>query len=647
MLILTPSFHCGAQDEYCIKPTHKESILDFQIALSKIEADQANAAIPILKELTKKDTGFVEAWYTLGEVYHKKAIVSQYDLKLQSHTDYFFQKAADCFSKVVSLCHENAGYTAYYYLGENHYLNRNFALAYYFLQKFEEYNSTPSPALSRTENYIHNCLLWRSWQDSANTRPSYTMEGVSSEGDERKPIVSYNGIYILYESLSRKPPKRSFYATPKKEWVYSFASGLDSLTNFQYTADCHPLILPKDALVHDIEPAKDGIQCYVTVEPKNANEKSYAENIDIWQGEIKLPYVEVYQPVAGINMLDAFDGYPTLANKQQTMIFSSDRQGGKGGKDLYISHYEEGKWQTPSNMGSSINTVNDECYPYLSPDGKHLFFASNGHFGLGGYDIFLSHKINDTLWSKPENLGRPINSKSNNTYISTDARANNLIFASNTMSGHGGWDLYYVDLNPILSLTPRTILLGNIKDQNNQAVQEFNMGIINMQDNSSIPVHTLEDLGKFYTILSPSNASLLFQIQKEQYSFTNKTLKLQAHKYAYVKDIQLFPIAAGVRFELSGVSFLGDQETLSPEANIILSDFANFMQENPGLKIKIHGRMKNESEIKSSSPEARAKAVYKFLNSFGVELKQLEYEGHSGTAPTGSQSLIEFEILAQ
>ncbi len=103
--------------------------------------------------------------------------------------------------------------------------------------------------------------------------------------------------------------------------------------------------------------------------------------------------------------------HPTLSAQGDTLIFSSDSKG-EGGMDLFISVKNKGKWSVPRNLGPTINTARHEAFPYLNKDG-HLYFASKGHIGFGGYDIFVTQPDAKTgTWTKPINLGRPINSPS-------------------------------------------------------------------------------------------------------------------------------------------------------------------------------------------------------------------------------------------
>jgi outer membrane protein OmpA-like peptidoglycan-associated protein/tetratricopeptide (TPR) repeat protein len=134
--------------------------------------------------------------------------------------------------------------------------------------------------------------------------------------------------------------------------------------------------------------------------------------------------------------------HPALSPDGQRLYFSSDRPGGFGGRDLYYSSFENGQWGAPVNLGPAVNSAGDEVFPFAASDGK-LYFSSGGHFGLGGQDIFWSREQEDGLWSKPENLGYPINTEFDDFsfILMPDGAAG--YFTSNRPGGIGGDDIYF------------------------------------------------------------------------------------------------------------------------------------------------------------------------------------------------------------
>ena len=139
------------------------------------------------------------------------------------------------------------------------------------------------------------------------------------------------------------------------------------------------------------------------------------------------------------NQIEYSYAFPNLGFDGSALYFASNRPGGLGGFDLYVSYFQEGKWSKPENLGPEVNTAGNEITPFF--DGDQLYFASDFHFGLGGYDNF-SATVNNGVWSQPQNLGKGINSPSDDYYLSPDLEGNTLYFSSNRLGGRGSDDIY-------------------------------------------------------------------------------------------------------------------------------------------------------------------------------------------------------------
>jgi outer membrane protein OmpA-like peptidoglycan-associated protein/Tfp pilus assembly protein PilF len=144
------------------------------------------------------------------------------------------------------------------------------------------------------------------------------------------------------------------------------------------------------------------------------------------------------------NSPDFSSGHPTLSKNGKILIFASDREGGRGGQDLYYVEYKAEAWGEPVNLGPEINTEGDEVFPYLHPDGT-LFYASDGMPGLGGLDVYSAKKTGETHWTEPKNIGAPINTNFDDFGLIYDKEMKYGYFTSNRPGGKGDDDIYYFD----------------------------------------------------------------------------------------------------------------------------------------------------------------------------------------------------------
>lgn len=138
-----------------------------------------------------------------------------------------------------------------------------------------------------------------------------------------------------------------------------------------------------------------------------------------------------------------WESQPTINCEGKSLYFVSDRPGGFGGKDIWVSHLQENDtWTEAINLGPKINTARDEESPFISDDNITLFFASNGHPGYGGMDIFYARYSEDTEWGQPQNMGKPVNSSEQELSFFMTAKGDKGLVASSREGGYGGLDIY-------------------------------------------------------------------------------------------------------------------------------------------------------------------------------------------------------------
>ena len=250
----------------------------------------------------------------------------------------------------------------------------------------------------------------------------------------------------------------------------------------------------------------------------------------VWSTPKKLP--------STINS-DYQEASATLSPDKNTLYFSSNRPGGYGGKDLYrVRMLPNGQWSLPKNMGASINTAFDEDAPHMDIDGKTLYFASQGHATIGGYDLFRTQEIESDVWSTPENLGYPANTVDDDIFLSVDAGGRKGYFSSERPGGFGQQDLYQIDF--IYRQQEQLVIKGETRAVNGLSLP----GVITVIDENSKEVQGIyrsnTSTGKFILILHP---------------MTEYKIVLEVEGYKPVSDDLLF------RFPESAME---QEQTLAP-----------------------------------------------------------------------------------
>ncbi len=287
-------------------------------------------------------------------------------------------------------------------------------------------------------------------------------EKVNSSGDDIAPIFDATNPRTLYFSSSRQGNvggKLDAEGLRNPE-IGSYKSDiyLTRLINGEWTATA-PIDRPINTSKNDIALGfsnRGKVMYYYS--GYNTKGKIYSDTSSYMKKEGKIAQPLKNSPLNYANGDDAFFMY-----NDSTMILVSDRRGGYGGKDLYLAvRSRSGQWSKPQNLGSTVNGPYDEVSPYLSKDGKTLFFSSNGKKSLGGFDIFKTIYNEETnAWIKPENLGLPINSACDemNFILSNDGIKG--YYSSNRAGGQGGMDIfvsYYKEELVSLPSTPSKAL---------------------------------------------------------------------------------------------------------------------------------------------------------------------------------------------
>lgn len=238
----------------------------------------------------------------------------------------------------------------------------------------------------------------------------------------------------------------------------------------------------------------------------------------------------------------------------KTLYFASNRPDGYGGMDIYKSEkLANGTWGKPENLGPAVNTKYDEDAPFIHPDSKTLFFASNGHNTMGGTDIFKTYYIGGK-WREPENLGYPINTPTNDNYFTLTASGKKGYFSSERKGGKGGQDIYYLEMPEHEANIPLTLIKGRILagEEELKPVPTV-IKVVDVEANQKIDYvyNPNKENGNYLVILSPGkNYDLI--IESEGYlpytvnvNIPNQTYFYQLYQEIILKPIKQFDVVVG------------------------------------------------------------------------------------------------------
>ncbi len=368
-----------------------------------------------------------------------------------------------------------------------------------------------------------------------------------------------------------------------------------------------------------------------------------------------------------------------ISSDGKTLFFVSDAdlKGAIGGKDIYYCvKDEDGNWSKPKNMGPLINTPYNEEGVSISPDGKTLYFSSKGHSGMGGYDIFYSKK-EESGWSKPVNMGYPINTPDDDLYYIPGSNEKIAYLSANREGTKGFIDIYKViylgkpkdfishgDISPlafelyekptmlhvpisVLMVDSSLVLMGRILDSETQKGVMAKMQVIDSE--KSIVVATLlsDTMGNYKTQL-PERKTYGVEIATRGYLLYLSTIDLKKEKGDIIqKDFILQPISVGAKVVLKNIFFETGKAILKEESYQQLSNVITFLKENPSVKLEISGHTDNVGGLAYNIrlSEARAKAVVNYLIQNNIEQNRLTFKGYGPHQPVASNKTADGRAL--
>ncbi|HWB28155.1 MAG TPA: OmpA family protein [Chitinophagaceae bacterium] len=339
-----------------------------------------------------------------------------------------------------------------------------------------------------------------------------------------------------------------------------------------------------------------------------------------------------------------WDSSPSLSPDKNTLYFSSNRPGGYGGSDLYVSHRRaNGTWTPAENMGPTINTKGDEQAPFIHADNQTLYFTSNGLPGYGGSDIYVTHKTGDT-WSTPENLGYPINTIENEGSLFVASDGLTAYYASDRADTKGQLDLYTFTLQPDVRPTRTLYVQGYVTDA---ATGKYIPCSVELTDDSTQhPVTKLQtDETGFYFMTLPVGKDYTFTINRKGYLFYSDVFRLKekAPDSTYIKNIQLQPITLNATVALKNIQFDLNSYQLKPVSLTELDKLLELMTDNPTVHVQISGytdNIGNDADNLTLSTN-RAKAVAEYLMSKGIGADRLTWKGYGAAKPIADNSTEE------
>jgi len=599
---------------------------------SRIPEFLYNQAFPHIREVEKAAPEFAGAQFYLGILYTFR--VEKRNLKL----------AKTFFEKSVDLCPE-VYYDAWFHLANIAFGEENYDLAIKYITDFLKYESVTE----NDERIVEAKLLKReaeSKQKLFGTSVPFdpkVVKGISSKYDEYLVMISPDHELAFYTRQQPLSDRATPFGTELKFAEKFFVS--EKMTNGEFDNGRemeHPFNRRENEGGATV--TIDNRELFYTIcEMNNCSERGGRYyNCDIYYSRYEFGRWTEILPIPGkVNNPCTWESQPSISSDGQTLYFVSNRDGGFGDLDIYTSERQaDGSWGEPENLGKTINTAGREFTPFIHTDSQTLYFSSDGHQGMGGLDIFFSRKQPDGKWSKPRNIGYPINTQYDEIgfIVSTDGRYG--YFSSDRFGlGPGGKDFYSFELYE--EARPEKVLFvkGEVRDEGTNTPVEARVEIKNMQTKVIHHVPVDIETGKYVAVL-PFKNDYVLTVKKEEYVYESMYIAMEDSVFdaPATIDMEIQKVEVGRSYKLKDIYYEYDSDELTPQSKLIIEEFVDFLIENPRIKVAIHGHTDNVggAEYNKNLSERRAMSVYNYLIRKGISANRLSYQGLGFSRPVAT-----------
>jgi outer membrane protein OmpA-like peptidoglycan-associated protein/tetratricopeptide (TPR) repeat protein len=605
--------------------TSDKAIKLYEKAMQSFDMRKDKEAIELLKKSVAADPKFIEAHMFLAEVYAENKM---YEEALSE-------------GKIAVAISPDFFKSAYYSMGFWCLKIQAYEEAENNFTQYLTYKSIPAEASNNAKFGLKSARFAKyAIKHPVPFNPINMGVEVNSTDNDYLPAITADEQNLIYTRLipkygeaqgsGTKGKSEDFYACKKMDGKWSKAVNIGPPINTMgnegaqcISADGQTLIFTACSEYDGYPGGRNGFgSCDLFIAKKLANGKwSNPENLG-----------------KNINS-ESWESQPSLSSDGQTLYFVSNRAGGKGSADIWKSTKNEaGKWNSPTNLGDSINTPGFEESPFIHPDNKTLYFVSDQWPGMGSRDIFLSRIKKDGSLSTPMNLGYPINSGENERDLIVSANARTAYFSSERAGGLGGLDLYSFDLYEAARPNEVTYVKGRVFNKENNNGIDAKFELVDLETGQLVmQASSMAGSGEFLVCL-PINKNYLMNVSKSGFLFASENFSLKGVNNklnGYEMNMPLTPIKVGEKVVLKNIFFETGSFQLKNESKIELQKLKSFLMTNTAVSIEISGHTDNVGDKKSNQilSENRAKAVYEYLITNEISKERLSFKGFGDSMP--------------
>lgn len=595
----------------------KKAFTFYNQAMEKAQGGQLEEAADLLQKAIQTDNTYLDAYLSLAGVYGQQ--------KNYKASTEFYEKA---FAR-------DPGYTIEYKLPYSINLAGlgEFEKALQAINDLLEKNPPRNSTSLKAAEYRKRCYEFAVEYARKNANKDYVFaprnmgDAINTSESEYFPSLTIDSSEFIF-TRRLNGANEDFFISKKENNNWSIAKPLDGNVNTPQNEAAQNISQDGQWLVFTGCYRPDGFgSCDIYISYKDQNGWSEPINLGGW-----------------INS-DQWESQPCLSPDKRDLYFASRRHGGFGGSDIYVSHLQpNGKWSEPENMGEGVNTSGDEQSPFMHADNQTLYFTSNYWQGYGDDDIFYIRKGPGGTWSKPINLGYPINTINREGTLFIGADGKTAYYASDRSDSKGGMDIYSFELREDVRPYKTLWVKGKVFDKKTSAGLPSAVELIDINGKQTISKVQTDEQGN-YMITLPLGKDYAFNVNRKGYLFYSENISLSKDPAdsVFQKDIALQPIEANAAVVLNNIFFDVNKWDIKTESQVELEKVVQLMNENPTVKIQITGHTDNVGKPSENLALSnnRAKAVVAYLINKGVHPQRLSSKGFGETQPVADNKTEE------